>query len=304
MTGSSSSYYAHGKLLLTSEYFVMDGAQALALPTQPGQSLHVEDNDQGCLSWSSFDCEEAIWCKAECDLEDFQLRGSIDKTTEMLRKILAAIRALNPDFLKDSSGVAVETHLEFPKEWGLGSSSTLISMLADWAGVCPHQLLQKTFGGSGYDIACAQAEGALIYQRDVEPVSVDFSSSYREQLYFVYLNQKQNSRDGIAHYKSLQVEKAPIIQSLDDLTDRIMHAKTLGAFDALLGEHEALIAEVLQMQPVKAQRFSDYWGQVKSLGAWGGDFVLVTSDKNAEKTKDYFISRGYDVMFPFDELVL
>ena len=302
MTGSS--YYAHGKLLLTSEYFVMDGAQALALPTQPGQSLHVEENNQGYLSWSSFDCEEALWCNAEFHLEDFQLRGSGDETVEMLQKILSAIRALNPDFLKDSTGVSVQTYLEFPREWGLGSSSTLISMLADWAEVCPHQLLQKTFGGSGYDIACAQADGVVVYQKGVAPVSVDFAPSYRDQIYFVYLNQKQNSRDGIAHYKSLQMDKAPIIQSLDDLTDRIMHAKTLGAFEALLGEHEALIAEVLQMQPVKARRFSDYWGQVKSLGAWGGDFALVTSDKNAEKTKDYFILRGYDVMFPFDELVL
>lgn len=301
---TESSYYAHGKLLLTSEYFVMDGAQALALPTQPGQGLHVEENNQGYLSWSSFDCEESIWCEAEFNLEDFQLRGSGDGTTEMLQKILVAIRAFNPDFLKDSAGVTVKTYLEFPKEWGLGSSSTLISMLADWADICPHKLLQETFGGSGYDIACAQADGAVIYEQGVEPVSVDFWPSYREHLYFVYLNQKQNSRDGIAHYKSLQIDKAPIIQSLDDLTDRIMHAKTLGAFEALLGEHEALIAEVLQMQPVKAQRFSDYWGQVKSLGAWGGDFALVTSDKNAEKTKDYFISRGYDVMFPFDELVL
>ena len=39
---SSSSFFANGKLLLTSEYLVLDGAKAFAIPTKKGQSLHVE----------------------------------------------------------------------------------------------------------------------------------------------------------------------------------------------------------------------------------------------------------------------
>jgi len=40
----SQSFYGNGKLLLSAEYFVLDGAVALALPTKLGQSLHVQEN--------------------------------------------------------------------------------------------------------------------------------------------------------------------------------------------------------------------------------------------------------------------
>ena len=43
---NSQSFYAHGKLLITSEYLVLDGAEALALPTVYGQSLEVETIDE------------------------------------------------------------------------------------------------------------------------------------------------------------------------------------------------------------------------------------------------------------------
>ena len=48
------------------------------------------------------------------------------------------------------------SRLSFSKNWGLGSSSTLINNLADWANVDSYELLNLTFGGSGYDIACAK----------------------------------------------------------------------------------------------------------------------------------------------------
>ena len=34
------------------------------------------------------------------------------------------------------------------------------------------------------------------------------------------------------------------------------------------------------MKRIKENAFSDYFGQVKSLGAWGGDFVLVTGNED------------------------
>ncbi len=50
--------------------------------------------------------------------------------------------------------------------------------------------------------------------------------------------------------------------------------------------------------------FSDYWGEVKSLGAWGGDFVLVTSKKPIEETREYFLNKGNDVFIPYAELII
>ena len=68
-------------------------------------------------------------------------------------------------------------------------------------------------------------------------------------------------------------------------------------FDALVREHERVISESLKMQRVKDKFFSDYWGEVKSLGAWGGDFVLVTSRKVMMKPVN--ISKKKGLIFSF-----
>ena len=39
------NFYSNGKLLLTAEYLVLDGAKALALPTKFGQDLEVKKID-------------------------------------------------------------------------------------------------------------------------------------------------------------------------------------------------------------------------------------------------------------------
>ena len=48
-------FYANGKLLLTGEYLVLDGAQALALPTKHGQGLIIEERKEKGLKWESYD---------------------------------------------------------------------------------------------------------------------------------------------------------------------------------------------------------------------------------------------------------
>jgi hypothetical protein len=37
------------------------------------------------------------------------------------------------------------------------------------------------------------------------------------------------------------------------------------------------------------------------LGAWGGDFILATSKENPT---DYFKSKGFETVIPFDQMVL
>ncbi len=95
-----------------------------------------------------------------------------------LQDILRQARSQNVHFLRDEADTIVETKLEFPLNWGLGSSSTLIYNIAQWAYVSPFELSSKTFGGSGYDIACAQSMGPIIYSSTTKgPVwkSVTFS---------------------------------------------------------------------------------------------------------------------------------
>jgi mevalonate kinase len=192
-----------------------------------------------------------------------------------LMTILKAARSLGG---RIPYSLDISTRLTFPRDWGLGTSSTLIYTIAQWLRINPYLLLEKTFGGSGYDLACAAAKGPIIFQRkNNKPTSysVSFNPPFKENLYFIYLGKKQNSREGIARYR----EKAPTIppQYFDDisaLTQAFLHCTDLYDFEKIIVEHENKVKDIIQLEPVKSLIFHDFWGSVKSLGAWGGDFVF------------------------------
>jgi mevalonate kinase len=300
-------FHSNGKLLITGEYAVLDGALALAIPTVYGQTLKVTEIDDRKLIWTSFDHLGNAWFEGNFDLyiplsEQPQLPK--DPTANTLTKLLAEAKRLNPLFLQNNVGYAIETHLGFPKEWGLGSSSTLINNIAKWARVDAYQLLWNAFSGSGYDIACAQNDTPLLYRLnnrvpEVQPVL--FDPPFKKDLFFVYLNKKQDSREGIARYRERIFDKNKLIADTTSLSKKIVQATTLAAFDTLVLEHEKLISRALGLPMVKEAKFSDFKGSIKSLGAWGGDFIMASGDY---RTPGYFKQKGYDVIIPFSKMML
>lgn len=302
--------YANGKLLLTSEYFVLDGAKALALPTVFGQSMTINAAaiDEGKLMWQSYTNTNELWFEGTFDIENALCLATNDiPTATMLLKIINAVAVLHPDFWIKNNGINIQTRLTFPRHWGLGSSSTLIYMLAEWAKINPYQLLEMTFGGSGYDIACAGINSPIIYQRNAETPAIqtiDFRPVFASNLYFVYLEKKQNSREGIAAYRSKSIDKHSVIEQLNPITQHIINASTLSVFEQNILQHEAIISENLAMPTVQSQYFTDYWGVIKSLGAWGGDFILATSQRSDVETKSYFHQKGYNTVLSYKEMIL
>ena len=306
-------YYGHGKLLLSSEYFVLDGAKSIALPTKLGQRMHVKyrPSNNPKLYWKSFDIEGNCWFESNFELWHFELleeNEAMLSEQKVLQQILRQARKQNIHFLREEADVYVETILEFPINWGLGSSSTLVYNIAQWAYVSPFELQSKTFHSSGYDIACAQSMGPITYQlqsRGPHWETINFNPIFKDNIYFVYLNQKQNSREAIIRYRDIVKDnKDETIKSLNLLTDKMCQTIDLHEFEECLYEHENIISMSLDLPRVKSEKFSDYWGAVKSLGAWGGDFVLVPSDRSSTETKDYFHQRGHKTVLSFDELVL
>ncbi|RAJ15117.1 GYDIA family GHMP kinase [Olleya aquimaris] len=299
------TFYSPGKLLLTAEYVVLDGAKALAVPTVFGQHLKVEPIDQTKIIWTSFNKDNTVWFEEEFTIK--QITSSFTSNNDVFNRliqILNAAQQLNPNFLSGNTGFRVSTSLEFPKNWGLGTSSTLINNIAQWAEVDAYSLLDLTFGGSGYDIACAQHHSALIYQLENKQPQVDtisFNPSFSEHLYFVHLNKKQNSREGIAHYKANKNHLAETIQDINALTDAFATCDTLNQFQELIDQHESIIGKITNQRPVKEELFKEFKGSVKSLGAWGGDFILVASKTNPT---DYFKSKGFDTILKYDSMVL
>lgn len=300
---------ASGKLLLTGEYFVLDGALALAVPVRFGQTLRVEaGKEPSRLSWTSKTEKGIAWFLAEYELPAFApLTFTDQKTAHTLADILASCQRQNPSFLAGKEGFKVLTQNDFPREWGLGTSSTLIASLAQWAGVNPYHVLFDTLGGSGYDIACAYAKGAILYRLEegqspvVQPVVIE--PPFSHSLYFVYLGKKQDSRLGIQNYRERAKGDTGQLADISRLTERFLAAKNLPELDAVVREHEMLISRALDLPRAHDLYFSDFWGATKSLGAWGGDFVLATSQRPDAETRAYFQQKGFDVVLNWAEMV-
>ncbi|WP_421808717.1 GYDIA family GHMP kinase [Flagellimonas sp.] len=297
-------FYSNGKLLLSGEYAILDGALGLAIPTSYGQSLQVIPTSSGVLEWTSLDENNNSWFSATFDLANLKTVSTSDEAiAKTLANLLLEANAQNPLLLTDSDGFKLTTRLTFPRSWGLGTSSTLINNLAQWARVDAYQLLWNAFGGSGYDIACAQHNSPITYQLvggEPHVETIDFDHIFKDSLYFVHLNQKQSSKEAIANYSNRQFDRNKLIKEISSITQKMIEVPTLAGFESLMETHENLLSSVLQEQPVKQRLFPDYFGMVKSLGAWGGDFVLATGD---EKTMAYFKDKGYPTVIPYSRMI-
>jgi mevalonate kinase len=302
MKHKTLSFYGRGKLLLTSEYAVLNGARALALPCSKGQKLTFEPLDSNELLWESFDINNNSWFKAKFQLPSCSIINSSNTSiSKRLCSILRRAQVLNPYFLK-SQGGRVKTFLEFERLWGLGSSSTLVSNIAKWASVNAYDLLEHSFGGSGYDLACAVSKNPICYTRNkLHPLieKVSFNPAFRENLYFIFLNQKQSSLDSIKGIKPSTFSKESL-KELDIITNDILKCKTQKSFNILIKKHERMLAGILQRKTIKQLLFYDFEGAIKSLGAWGGDFIIASGDSDSPR---YFNQKGFETVIPFEEMM-
>lgn len=304
-------FYSHGKLLITGEYFVLDGAMALAVPTRFGQSLEVEKIPEQLIIWESRDYKGDIWFNCEIPFEEITGAGpSIyeHKQKEIYSGILNILRkanSLNPEILDQKNGLRITTTLDFPQNWGLGSSSTLINNMADWFNIEPFELLKATFGGSGYDIAAGRASQPITYQltdSGSTSFSVNFDPPFKNELFFVHLNKKQNSRTSIAHYRERPQDLInECLEKISSLTGSFIMCENLEEFELLMDIHETVVSTFMDLPKIKSEFFPDYHGFIKSLGGWGGDFILATGK---EPEMDYFRAKGYSTILPFREMVL
>ena len=299
----------HAKLLLSAEYLVLNGAKALAVPLRFGQKLSVQDTDTGYISWQSVADNGAIWFSGKYTYNNFSILecSNPDIAKYPLRLMLAA-RKFNPDFCINSGGSHVVSTLNYPLLWGLGSSSTLIAAVAGWAEIDPFMLHFEVSKGSGYDIACALSSGPLLYAlREGKPVikPVSFSPSFADKIYFVYQGKKQDSAEGINKYFSRNSNPdRKTVEAASTLTNSMVDATTLDEFEKVLHEHEILISSLLAIKSIRNSKFSDLPGEVKSLGAWGGDFCMLTWRDDPALLKDYLKSKGLDIWFNFHDIVL
>jgi len=293
------SFHSNGKLLISGEYLVLDGALSLALPCKFGQYLNFTEDSNGTLEWISKDMNDTIWFRAYFEAKTLKvLKTSNYNTVKWVKKIL---EFCNKNSLTNKSLQGkIECKLEFPNNWGLGSSSTLLNNLASLYEINPYDLHFSTTNGSGYDIACAGSNSALTYQviENIPQVKkMDWSPVFKDEILFIFLKKKQKSNLEVKRFKELKKDP-DLISRISSITKEIIYSKTIEEFEHLLDEHEAITGQYIQSETVKSKYFSDYEGSVKSLGAWGGDFVLAT-----RKNKNYFLDKGFDTILSFSEII-
>ena len=303
----TKTFYSNGKLLITGEYLVLDGAKAFALPTKYGQRLIIEESEGQTIHWKSFDSDGSVWFEDSIPFSSIIRKERFDDSKNIKNALIEILHEgylMNSDFITTAKGYTIETELTFPKFWGLGTSSTLINNIAQWLQIDAFELLKRSFGGSGYDIACAQNDTPITYQLiNEKPVvkAVNFKANFTDKIFFIYLNKKQNSKAAIASYYSKRGNVDDSISRINAITDTTILANTAKEFASALQSHEIEMSTILELATVEETLFSDFNGVIKSLGAWGGDFVMSVSKDNPT---DYFKGKGFEIVIPYAEMIL
>lgn len=308
MMHRTRSYRANGKVLLSGEYLVLQGALAFAVPLKVGQVLNIsEGKSPGCLEWTASDIS-GVWFQGSFSLTDFEIVKSTDDAIALrLKKMLLAARSLNPDFLKGNSPVDIQTKLEFDRNWGFGSSSSLIALIGMMAEIDAMELHRLVSDGSGYDVACALSSTPVLFRKNDDHsdfIPVAFKPEFIRQLFLVYLGSKQNSEAEVMDFKAIYHNFTPQVSQISEISLQLISANTVEVFMDLLLQHESIMEPVLGKPAVMKLLFPDFKGAVKSLGAWGGDFVLAATSGDEQYVRDYFSRKSLNIVFPFEELLL
>ena len=291
-----------GKLLISGEYLILKGAKGLSIPVNFSQTLNVDENTSGYFDWKSYDRDKKIWFSCKFKISDFYNKQNYNNNL-LLYEIIKNLNELNPGIISNKKGLSFKTSMNFNHNWGLGSSSTLIYNLSRWADVEPFSVYWKVTNGSGYDLASCKYDKPIIYQliksKTPKIESVNFFPEFHKNLFFIYLGKKQSSKSEIEYFDKINISSEYIFK-VNRITEKMIKCNNVTDFQNLLNQHEKILSKVLNKKSIKEELFNDYDGEIKSLGAWGGDFILAVGNENS---KDYFNEKGYKIIFSFDEML-
>lgn len=295
--------FSHGKLMLTSEYFAIDGALVLAVATKPGQEFFFEEKDDhnARIFWEAYH-QDVLWLSATIDYRSWTVtETNLPENAAFICQVLQQVQQDSSIRFKGNSSYFLRTNLQFPSDFGLGSSSTLMNNLSEWAEIDAFRLNEKCLGGSGYDIAVAKCGSSVLFQNKpkISFQKIQFQPTFKDDLIFIHLNTKQNSREGIQLYRSKE-KSAELIAEFSDLTKKIQLCYDMHTFSDLMIQHEQKIADFLGRSTAKSLYFRDCPVFIKSLGAWGGDFVMSQKFTGYEA---YFREKGFCTIFFWDDII-
>jgi mevalonate kinase len=297
-------YFSYGKILLTGEYLVLNGAQSIALPVKLGQTLKISPAGKNQIHWNSIYQGKSVF-KGEFAKENFRPLESTNNTISSYISNLLS-KAFSIKEQHNTKGWNFSSILEFPLQWGLGSSSTLINNISKWLKINPFKLNKSITGGSGYDIACADSINPIVYEYKNDSPSfreIEWEPDFKDRIFFVYTGKKQDSAKEVNAFKKNQAGFSEHFIQLEKINKRIINSTKLADFEEALSEHEEKLAKILNKKKAREEYFIEFPGTVKHLGAWGGDFILVTWEDSKNELKRYLERRNMNIIYSWDELI-
>ena len=291
-------FHANGKLMLFGEYFVLKGSKCIAIPLKYNQKAEITTNASNSHNWKSVELGKE-WFSAKFDKELHIIESEDSEKAEIIQGLLKIIFSKKPSLFHEGLDFIIQSN--FPKEWGLGSSSSLISLLSQWSNINAYGLLAESFGGSGYDIACATATKTILYEaKDRSVQEIDLKKEITSKLLFVYSGNKQSSKEEINRFHHLEIPNIAI-EEMNEIIFRVLNSECIDDFEDCMDESEHLLERSIRSKKIKSKLFQDYPFSIKSLGAWGGDFFMA-SFRNEEQAKNYFNDKGFTTHFTYSEL--
>ncbi|HAQ65460.1 MAG TPA: hypothetical protein DCR43_06380 [Bacteroidales bacterium] len=295
-----------GKLLITGEYAVLVGAVSLVVPVQYTQQLAILPGEDNQLHWIT-SYNETTYLSATFRLSDFQVLSCSDsQQAAFLTKLLQNVRRLNPMFL-NYGGFRAHSVMGAHPQWGFGSSAQLTVNVARWAGVDPLELNHLVSNGSGADVACSMVGHAIHYSTSLKQPDfrkVSFNPPFADKLLLVYSNRKQDSSSSVKNFLLHRHLMDSVVNHFSEITREVTTTTNIRTFAGLLAEHEKMLKTVLKQPTVQETLFDGFPGVIKSLGAWGGDFMLAVPDIDVEDATEWFVGRGYSTVLSFHETML
>lgn len=301
---NGTEFSASGKLLLFGEYLVLRGAKSLVMPLHYRQTLTISPYPSENILWKCF--EKGIeWLEIEFSPELEFIKSTDEKKGIIVQSLLQLIQKERPSL--KIAGLHFHFEIDFDRNFGFGTSSTFLSLLSQWSRVNPYLLMEKSFGGSGFDLAAATARGPLIYQteglsndakRKIETVKIPEEIS--KQLLFVYTGKKKKTRGEVSNFEKMKTSQHQI-NEMNNIIDKAL-ANDIENFEVQMKRSELLLSTILGVSTIQSTYFSDYPFAVKSLGAWGGDFIMAAFRKE-EDARNYFLEKGMNPIFNYQHLI-
>ncbi|MEY3573833.1 MAG: hypothetical protein RLZZ617_431 [Bacteroidota bacterium] len=328
-----------GKILLSGEYVVLDGATALGLASRMGQSMAVfRGSEPGYLRWTALDHLHNPWLQANYRIVDGQwsvgeVSAEASESAGLLQNWLQAAWTLMAGLGEGSAsgyggaswndilhqeGMAVQTQLDFARSWGLGSSSTALALLAQWLGVDARRLYALTTNGSGYDLEVALQNASILYHLPegrpitnshapalLEPIvqPIPYRSPQGGGLWLVDPGGKQISAKEVVRYRNLDTnQRMACVEEISSLSIGLATCPDVTTMLDYFVRHDTILENLLGQPCLQRSAGNGFPGRLKSLGAWGGDLFLAVSP-SPEDALHWLENQANWSIYPFEQII-